>query len=259
MWHVEILTLTTCIHILEITIRALRRSKTSTDLISFLDKIRSSTRYIFSILLFCFLISLDRVSIQYSSKNIVVVTNNKTITIIVGDRLSAVGGVRINIRCPFFGRPHPRAMWYFKNHVIDHVKYPNIDITEPNGVSVLTLLKLDPYHWHCILSAKLTKTHSFRPLFWRFCPLGNNRFSGFVLLNNIAHTNMYCYLNIFFYSSGRPVYHLFKARITAVRCDRDECKKEPLLLRLYNLSKNLKKWLNLSFFPEFIKSNVFLH
>lgn len=30
--------------------------------------------------------------------------------------------------------------------MIDHVKYPNIDITEPNGVSVLTILKLDPYH-----------------------------------------------------------------------------------------------------------------
>jgi len=48
-------------------------------------------------------------------------------------------------------------MWYFKNHVIDHVKYPNIDITEPNGVSVLTLLKLDPYHvgeYKCVVYNK---------------------------------------------------------------------------------------------------------
>jgi len=26
---------------------------------------------------------------------------------------------------------------------------------------------------HCILSAELTKPHSFRLYFWRFCPLGN--------------------------------------------------------------------------------------
>jgi len=26
--------------------------------------------------------------------------------------------------------------------------------------------------WHCILSAELTNTHSFRLLFWRFCPPG---------------------------------------------------------------------------------------
>jgi len=26
--------------------------------------------------------------------------------------------------------------------------------------------------WHCILSAVLTKMHSFRLFFWRFCPLG---------------------------------------------------------------------------------------
>jgi len=25
--------------------------------------------------------------------------------------------------------------------------------------------------WHCILSVELTKTHSCRPFFWRFCPL----------------------------------------------------------------------------------------
>jgi len=29
---------------------------------------------------------------------------------------------------------------------------------------------------HCILSAELTKTHSFRMFFRRFCPLGNSSF-----------------------------------------------------------------------------------
>jgi len=28
--------------------------------------------------------------------------------------------------------------------------------------------------WHCILSAELTKTHSLRQFFWRFCPLGKD-------------------------------------------------------------------------------------
>jgi len=27
--------------------------------------------------------------------------------------------------------------------------------------------------WHCILSAELTKSHSFRVIFCRFCPLVN--------------------------------------------------------------------------------------
>jgi len=30
-------------------------------------------------------------------------------------------------------------------------------------------------NWHCILSAELIKRHSFRLLFWRFCPLGWKR------------------------------------------------------------------------------------
>jgi len=29
--------------------------------------------------------------------------------------------------------------------------------------------------WHMYLSAELTKTHSFRLLFWWFCPLGRGR------------------------------------------------------------------------------------
>jgi len=27
--------------------------------------------------------------------------------------------------------------------------------------------------WHCIFSAELSKTHSFRLLLWRFCPMPN--------------------------------------------------------------------------------------
>jgi len=30
--------------------------------------------------------------------------------------------------------------------------------------------------WPCIWSAELTKTHSFRLFYWRFCPLGNFNF-----------------------------------------------------------------------------------
>jgi len=37
--------------------------------------------------------------------------------------------------------------------------------------------------WHCILSAELAKTQSFRLLFWRFCPLGSKfRGSNYIFL-----------------------------------------------------------------------------
>jgi len=37
--------------------------------------------------------------------------------------------------------------------------------------------------WHCILSAELTKTYSFRLLFRWFCPLGNLAVIIFLFLN----------------------------------------------------------------------------
>jgi len=51
----------------------------------------------------------------------------------------------------------------FKNHI------PSGKINE-KAVRRSVLLTI----WHGILSAKLTKTHSFRLFFWRFCPLGSS-------------------------------------------------------------------------------------
>lgn len=89
---------------------------------------------------------LGKIAIQSTRRNIVSETVNNTASIVVGDRFSGVQGKRVEISCPFYGEPHPRAAWFFKGSVIDHIKFANLDITEPNGVSVLTVLKLDHYH-----------------------------------------------------------------------------------------------------------------
>lgn len=89
---------------------------------------------------------LEKISIQSTRKNVVSEVLNGTASIVVGDRFSGVQGKKIEISCPFFGTPHPRAAWFFKGRVIDHIKFSNLDITEPNGVSVLTIINLDQKH-----------------------------------------------------------------------------------------------------------------
>jgi len=48
--------------------------------------------------------------------------------------------------------------------------------------------------WHCIFSAELTKTHSFRLFFQRFCPLGT------LLNQNISHPFFISNFNFVFIS-----------------------------------------------------------
>lgn len=71
------------------------------------------------------------------------VTEPKNITITVGDRLSAIKGMMVTIKCPFIGFPYPRATWFHNDQVIDHAKVANLDITEPDGVSLLTIRSFD--------------------------------------------------------------------------------------------------------------------
>ena len=93
----------------------------------------------------------------------------------MGDRVSSVAGSRIIIRCPFDGDPYPRASWFYNNKIIDHVKYTNIEITEPKGVSLLTLTKLDRYHvghYTCIVfntHGRKSSTASVRQIGRCFC------------------------------------------------------------------------------------------
>ena len=73
-------------------------------------------------------------------------SNNDTRTVTIGDRISTIAGSTIIIQCPFKGKPYPRASWFYNNKIVDHVKFANIDITEPNGVSLLTIHSLDRLH-----------------------------------------------------------------------------------------------------------------
>jgi len=49
--------------------------------------------------------------------------------------------------------------------------------------------------WHCILSAELTKAHSFRLLFWWFCQLGQN------LVMQYKHVGTYLERAVFFFTN----------------------------------------------------------
>jgi len=65
-----------------------------------------------------------------------------------------------------------------KSEYLSNRHDPVCKITEKQSVGVFLTT------WHCILST-LTKTHSFRLYFWRFCPLGKVTSSLiFVLLKN---------------------------------------------------------------------------
>ena len=64
----------------------------------------------------------------------------------MGDRVSAVKDTTLFIHCPFKGFPYPRVTWFRNGKVIDHVKYENIDILEPDGLSKLRIVKLDKEH-----------------------------------------------------------------------------------------------------------------
>lgn len=74
------------------------------------------------------------------------ISTNETSKITVGDRISGIAGSHVIISCPFKGVPYPRATWFFNDNVVDHVQFKNIDITEPKGVSVLTLHRIDNDH-----------------------------------------------------------------------------------------------------------------